>query len=50
MMDNIQKIVNGMTLDELCGQVLCFNVPSEMSDEEMLEILSSKKAGGVFVI
>ena len=49
---NIEAIIEKMTLDDLCGQVLCYSVPLDKSEnelEEFEEIFKRTKPGGVFM-
>lgn len=50
-MDKFDRMIEEMSLDDLCGQVLCYNrtVLRECSDEEMQRIVRETKPGGVFV-
>lgn len=48
-MNAIKKIVQNMTLDELCGQVLCYLMPLKKTPEENEEIIKKTKPGGIFV-
>ncbi len=50
-MDRLDSIIEGLSLDDLCGQVLCYNrsVLCDCSEEEMMRIVSETKPGGVFV-
>ncbi len=50
--ESIKKIVDSMTLDELCGQVLCYTAPlgvykGDFGDFE--EMIKRTKPGGLFV-
>ncbi len=47
---NITEKINQMTLEEKVGQLLCFNIIPEMSDEEFDDLLRRTKAGGVYVV
>lgn len=46
---NIESLINKMSTEELCGQLLCFNVPPELTEAEMESIIRETRAGGVFV-
>lgn len=46
----IDKIVEAMSLDDLCGQVLCYDMSTHRwSDEEFKEIAKNTLPGGIFV-
>lgn len=48
---DIDAIVQSMTIDDLCGQVLCYNVSDhKWSDEEFEIIAAETHPGGVFVM
>ncbi len=49
-MNNINAILEKLTLEEKVGQLLCFNIIPEMSDEEFDDLLRRTKAGGVYVV
>ncbi len=45
----METIVKEMTVEEMVGQLLCFNVPPEMTDEEFETVIERTKPGGIFV-
>ncbi len=49
---NIEEIIENMSLDDLCGQLLCYSVPLGKSENELAEfeeIFKRTKPGGVFM-
>lgn len=47
-MEQIDKLIEEMSLDDLCGQLLCYNVPGRWTAEEFEEIAKRTKPGGIF--
>ena len=45
---DIQKIVDGLSLDELIGQVLCYQLSEDENLEELEEFIKKVRPGGVF--
>ncbi|MBR1970650.1 MAG: glycoside hydrolase family 3 protein [Clostridia bacterium] len=48
-MNKIDELVEKMTLDELCGQTLCYFVPGAEIDENFEKIVKETKPGGIFI-
>ena len=49
-MYNFDKIIESMTLDDLCGQVLCYDMSTHRWTDEEFEIIAKETLpGGVFV-
>lgn len=48
-MSRIDELVEKMSLDELCGQTLCYYVPPGKVDEKFEEMVKATKPGGIFV-
>jgi len=46
---DIKSIVNKMTVEEMVGQLLCFNIPPEMTEEDFEAVIQRVKPGGIFV-
>ncbi|MBE7062823.1 MAG: glycoside hydrolase family 3 protein [Ruminococcaceae bacterium] len=45
----IEKLLREMSVEEMVGQLLCFNVPPEMTEEEFEAVIERTKPGGIFV-
>lgn len=49
-MKDINKIIESMSLDELCGQVLCYDLSGERwTEDQIREIFAETMPGGIFV-
>lgn len=49
-MDNFDKIIESMSLDDLCGQVLCYDMSTHRWTDEEFEVIARETLpGGVFV-
>lgn len=46
-MRKIEELISSMSIDELCGQVLCYNIPTNSNNIE--EDIKSTKPGGIFL-
>lgn len=46
---DIEEILQKMTVEEMVGQLLCFNVPPEMTEAEFEAVIERTRPGGVFV-
>ncbi len=46
---NIDEIINGLSLEDLVGQVLCYDIYDKDSPEEVEKIVSKIKPGGIFL-
>lgn len=48
-MIDLKKLVENMSVEELCGQVLCYDVQPKDGEEETLEVIRKIKPGSLFV-
>ncbi len=48
-MKNIETIVKNMSVEELCGQVLCYDVQPRDTDEETYEVIKHIRPGSLFL-
>ena len=49
-MKEIEKLIESMSLEELCGQVLCYDLSGERwTEDQIQEIFSETMPGGIFV-
>ena len=48
-MIDIQKLIDDMSVEELCGQVLAYDVQPKDDEQETLEIIKKIKPGTLFV-
>lgn len=48
-MVNLKKIIDGMTVEELCGQVLAYDVQPRDEEEETLSVIRKIKPGTLFI-
>ncbi|MBO7186783.1 MAG: hypothetical protein J6V68_00090, partial [Clostridia bacterium] len=46
---DLLKIVNDMSLEELAGQVLCYDISPKDNPDEVIEVINKIKPGGIFL-
>lgn len=46
--EEIKQIVEEMTLDELCGQLLCYHISDKWAQERYDEVVKRTQPGGIF--
>ena len=44
----IEKILKEMSIEDLCGQLLNYNIPANKTDEELHEMFRNTRPGGLF--
>ena len=49
MNDLREKLLNEMTVEEICGQLLCYDIYEKDDPEEVEEVIKRIKPGGIFV-
>ena len=49
MNDFFEKILKEMTVEEICGQLLCYDIYEKDNPKEVEKIVSRIKPGGIFV-
>ncbi|MBP5466247.1 MAG: glycoside hydrolase family 3 protein, partial [Clostridia bacterium] len=47
---DIKKLVDEMSIEDLCGQVLCYDIQKNDTPEETYEIIRHIRPGGLFVL
>ena len=46
---DIKKIVDEMSIEDLCGQVLCYDVQPKDTEEETMEIIKKIRPGSLYL-
>ena len=49
MNEFLEKLLNKLTLKDICGQLLCYDIYEKDDPEEVEEIIKRIKPGGIFV-
>lgn len=49
MNDLQEKLLNEMTVEEICGQLLCYDIYEKDDPKEVEEVIKHIKPGGIFV-
>ena len=49
MSEFLEKLLNKLTLEDVCGQLLCYDIYERDDPEEVEEVIKRVKPGGIFV-